>query len=98
MFQNQKIDKNEACGNCLRPAQQCICGKVQAFPTRLRVLILQHPQEKLKLWNSSRLANMSLSNSVLRVGLSWPNLRKAAGLETEPRKWAALYLKGNHVL
>jgi DTW domain-containing protein len=96
MSQNQKISKSGACPHCLRPVEQCFCGKVIAFPTRTRILILQHPQEKFKLWNSARLANLILSNSVLRVGLSWPNLRKASGIETEPGKWAVLYLKGNH--
>jgi len=99
MNQNQKTTKTEACPECLRPLNQCICGKVTALPTRTRVLILQHPQEKLKLWNSARLANLALPNSVLRVGLSWPNLKKASGIATaEPSKWAALYLKGNHRL
>ena len=97
MSQNQKINKADACPECLRPLSQCICGKVTTFPTKTRVLILQHPQEKLKLWNSARLANLILPNSILRVGLSWPNLKKASGIETaEPSKWAALYLKGNH--
>ena len=99
MNQNQKINKAEACPECLRPLNQCVCGKVTEFPTRTRVLILQHPQEKLKLWNSARLANLILPNSILRVGLSWPNLKKASGIDTaEPGKWATLYLKGNHRL
>ena len=99
MNQNQKLGKTEACPECLRPLAQCICGKVAEFPTRTRVLVLQHPQEKLKLWNSARLTNMMLPNSMLRIGLSWPNLKKASGLETaEPWKWATLYLKGNHRL
>ncbi len=98
MRQDRKIAKAEACPACLRPRSQCVCGRVQIQSTRLRVVILQHPQEQLKLWNSARLANMILSNSVLRVGLSWPNLRRAAGVDTEPRHWAALYLKSNHPL
>jgi DTW domain-containing protein len=96
--QNQKIEKAHACEECLRPRSQCLCGKVQSFATKTRVLILQHPQEKLKLWNSARLANMALTNSALRIGLSWPNLKKAAGIETIPSKWGVLYLKGNHEL
>ena len=99
MDQNQKISKTEACPECFRPLQQCICGKVAALDTKTRILILQHPQEKFKVWNSARLANLALPNSILRVGLSWPNLKKASGIETaEPSKWAALYLKGNHHL
>ena len=99
MDQNQKINKTQACPECFRPLDQCICGKVVTSPTKTRVLILQHPQEKFKLWNSARLANMALANSILRVGLSWPNLKKASGIPTaEPSKWAVLYLKGNHRL
>jgi DTW domain-containing protein len=96
--QNLKTNKTQACDACLRPKEQCICAKVQTSTTRTRVLILQHPQEKLKLLNSAMLTHLALPNSVLRVGLSWPNLKKAAGIETEPSKWAALYLKGNHAL
>jgi DTW domain-containing protein YfiP len=69
---------------------------VETFSTGIRVLILQHPQETLKLWNSARLAHGILENSALRVGLSWPNLRKAAGVEAMPSRWGVLYLKGNH--
>ena len=97
--QAQKINKTNACAECLRPLDQCVCGKVQSFSTRTRVLILQHPQEQLKLWNSARLANLILPNSALRVGLSWPNLRKASGVaEAIPSQWGVLYLKGNHKL
>ena len=98
MSQNEKINKTQACPECLRPKPQCMCGRVEALPTRTRVVILQHPQEQLKLWNSARLANLALPNSRLRVGLSWPNLKKASGVETQPSKWGALYLKGNHRL
>ncbi len=98
MQQNQKINKTQACPECFRPKDQCICGKVEAFSTGTHVLILQHPQEKLKLWNSARLANMSLPNSQLKIGLSWPNLRKASGLETDPSGWAVLFLKGKQPL
>jgi len=97
--QDQRIPKSEACPDCLRPLTLCFCGKTKAFPTKLRVLILQHPAEKLKLWNSAMLAHKTLENSALRVGLSWPNLRKAAGVEiAEPGKWGVLFLKGKHRL
>jgi DTW domain-containing protein len=98
MSQNQKINKTQACPQCFRPKAQCMCGKVAAFATRTRIVILQHPQEKLKLWNSARLANLALSNSSLRAGLSWPNLKKVAGADAQPGKWGVLYLKGNHRL
>jgi DTW domain-containing protein YfiP len=87
MQQNQKIHRSHACSECLRPKDQCFCGRVETFSTGIRVLILQHPQETLKLWNSARLAHGILENSALRVGLSWPNLRKAAGVEAMPSRW-----------
>ena len=98
MSQNEKINKALACPDCLRPRPQCICGRVESFATRTRVVILQHPQEQLKLWNSARLASLALTNSSLRVGLSWANLKKASGVDTQPSRWGALYLKGNHRL
>ena len=98
MDPGRKTPGAEACPDCFRPLAQCFCGKTRAFPTRLKVLILQHPQEKMKLWNSARLAHMILPGSILRTGLSWPNLRQASGSETAPGKWAALYLPGNRRL
>jgi DTW domain-containing protein YfiP len=56
------------------------------------VLILQHPREQRTLLNSARLCSMVLTNSVLRVGLSWPNLPRALGRATDPKRWAVLYL------
>jgi len=89
---NKTIDKKNACPNCLRPKGQCICTKVNSLDTRLTVLILQYPREQHKLLNSARLVNMALPNSVLRVGLSWPNLNRAAGKKVENGKWGVLYL------
>ena len=91
--QSARIEKAQACPDCLRPKEQCVCGKVEAFPARLKVLILQHPREQYKLWNSARLLHMALPGSILRVGLSWPNLAKAAGMPVESSRWAVLYLK-----
>jgi DTW domain-containing protein YfiP len=56
-------------------------------------VILQHPQEPDKELGSARLAHLALPNSELKIGLSWPNLRKATGLEqAQPGRWAVLYL------
>ena len=56
------------------------------------VLILQHPQEPDKDLGSALIAHLSLPNSTLKIGLSWPNLKKALGREAMPSKWAVLYL------
>jgi DTW domain-containing protein YfiP len=65
------------CPRCGKPPGLCFCASIEALPTRLHVLILQHPQEPDKLLGTARIANLSLSNSTLKVGLSWPNLTKA---------------------
>lgn len=65
---------------------------VPSFPTRLHVLILQHPQEPDKSLGTAALAHAALPESTLKVGLSWPNLKKALGREAAPGRWAVLYL------
>jgi len=93
---SEKIEKSTACKTCLRPLDQCICGKVISSVNALRVLILQHPQEQYKLLNSAMLSHLALKNSKLRVGLSWRNLNQALDLggETDSKQWGVLYLHG----
>ncbi|MBN2722737.1 MAG: DTW domain-containing protein [Deltaproteobacteria bacterium] len=90
--QNLKIDRTDACNLCLRPTDQCICDKVEKINNHIHVLILQHPQEKLKLLNSAKLCEMTLSSSTLKTGLSWRNLSDALGFEAKPSRWGVLYL------
>jgi DTW domain-containing protein len=91
---SKKIEKASACTSCLRPQEQCICGKIASSENTSRILILQHPQEQYKLLNSAMLSHLALKNSVLRVGLSWRNLNQALGEETDQKQWGVLYLKG----
>lgn len=65
--------------------------------SRLKVLILQHPQEPDKELGTARLVQALLpESSTLRVGLSWPNLKKATGdAAAVPSEWAVLYLGGS---
>jgi DTW domain-containing protein len=59
---------------------------------RMRVLILQHPQEQDALLGTAPLVEAALERSVLRVGLSWASLAHALGEEeAEPSRWAVLY-------
>jgi hypothetical protein len=71
----------------------CICGAVESFSNKVRVLILQHPQEQFKVLNSARLTRLTLKNSDLRVGLSWPNFKRVCGGDEMPSDWGILYLK-----
>jgi DTW domain-containing protein YfiP len=81
-----------ACPRCEKSPSLCVCSSVQPRETELHVLILQHPQEPDKHLGSARLAHLSLPNSTLKIGLSWPNIKKALGRETIPSRWAVLHL------
>ena len=83
-----------SCKACFKEPELCLCAVVSKLPSRLHVLILQHPQEPDKTLGSARLAHSALENSTLKVGLSWPNLAKALGRPAENVKWGVLYLGG----
>lgn len=88
----QKIEPRLACTHCHKPLETCICSKITPIKNQLKVVILQHPQEKYKLLNSARLTHLVLPQSQLFVGLSWPNFKKVAGPEALPSEWAVLFL------
>ena len=88
-----KFNRNAVCANCFREKQVCICDAAESFSNRIRVLILQHPQEQFKVLNSARLTRLALKNSDLRVGLSWPNFKRVCGDGSLPSEWGILYLK-----
>ena len=82
----------ENCEKCLKTPELCICSSVRPVKTKLHVLILQHPQEPDKDLGSAMLTHLSLPNSTLRIGLSWPNIKKALGKEVQASRWAVLHL------
>ncbi len=59
---------------------------------RLFLLVLQHPQEKTETLATVPLLEAGLANMRKAVGLSWPNLARALGRESDPRNWGVLYL------
>jgi DTW domain-containing protein YfiP len=92
----QKFNKNEVCERCGRPKGDCFCGKVTALDNRIKVVILQHPQEQFKALNSARLAHLQLKNSTIFVGLSWPNFKSVAGQGELTSEWGVLFLKPDY--
>lgn len=80
------------CETCLKPRFLCLCDLIQPLKTRLKVLILQHPQEPDHELGSARIAHLALSDSELRIGLSWRNLQAALNQPAIPSHWAVLYL------
>jgi DTW domain-containing protein YfiP len=89
----QRFDRAHACDRCCRQKESCICERVSSLDTRLKVVILQHPQEQFKVLNSAMLAHLVLAKSRVFVGLSWPNFKKVAGPDEMPSQWGVLYLK-----
>jgi DTW domain-containing protein YfiP len=59
---------------------------------RMRVVILQHPQEPDKVLGTAPLCVRALAKAELKVGLSWPSFSKMLGTQDMPSEWGVLYL------
>ncbi len=80
------------CDTCHRPSAACVCDRIVAYPTELRVLILQHFQERDALLGSAQILAASLPKAKLVLGLSWRNLGHALGEEgVDAQRWAVLF-------
>lgn len=82
----------ELCPGCEKPVRLCVCAAIQPIDTRLKVLLLQHPQEKREVLGTAVLATRIFPNATMKVGLSWPGLRRLAGEDADPKRWGVLYL------
>ena len=82
----------ESCPVCLKVAHLCICEAVEPIATKTFLLILQHPQEKREALGTAQIAHLQFPNSMLKVGLSWSNLKRILGREVDYRNWGVLYL------
>ncbi|WP_083463691.1 tRNA-uridine aminocarboxypropyltransferase [Prosthecomicrobium hirschii] len=82
----------ESCPHCGKPAALCVCDFVEPVETRVRLAILQHPQEQDVTLGSARLAVRHFVGGIFKVGLSWPSLSKAVGREVDVKRWAVMHL------
>jgi DTW domain-containing protein len=79
------------CPDCGKPPALCICDRVEPVQTRLKVVILQHPQEDDAILGTARLVALTLPNCTIRVGLSFASLAHALGDARANRdRWAVL--------
>lgn len=79
------------CARCGKPPAVCICDRVEPAQTRLRIVILQHPQEDDALLGTARLVTATLPSASIHVGLSWASLEHAVGGQRLDRdRWAVL--------
>ncbi len=69
---------------------------VPAVDNKVRVLVLQHPQEQDHALGTAGLLVRTLAHARLAVGLSWRNLGHALGEPAEVRDWGVLYLGSAH--
>lgn len=82
----------EICPTCLKLQHLCVCEAVDPIPTRIFLLVLQHPQEKRENLGTAQIAHLQFPNSALKIGLSWPNLKRILGREVDYKRWGVLYL------
>lgn len=69
---------------------------VPTVENKVRVLILQHPQEQDHVLGTAGLLAATLAHARLAIGLSWRNLGHALGEPVEARGWGVLYLGSAH--
>ncbi|CAK0751937.1 DTW domain-containing protein [Azospirillaceae bacterium] len=80
------------CPRCQKPVAFCVCSVLAHVANRLMVVILQHPQEQDKTLGTARLTQLQLQRSILKVGLSWPNLKTLLNRRTvDMKRWAVLH-------
>nr|WP_295830175.1 tRNA-uridine aminocarboxypropyltransferase [uncultured Azospirillum sp.] len=65
---------------------------MQPIDNGVFLLILQHPQEKRENLGTAQIAHLQFANSMVKVGLSWPGLKRILGREVDPKRWGVLYL------
>ncbi len=80
-----------ACPRCGRQQAICVCDRTLRLASRLRVLVLQHPQEQDVELGSARLLAQSLTQCKLAVGLSWRSLAHAWQDEVKAPRWAVIF-------
>jgi DTW domain-containing protein YfiP len=85
-------ETEETCPRCGKPRWLDACDRIVPIDNRVRLLILQHPQEQDRELGTARMALLQFPNSVFRVGLSWPSLAAALGRPADPKRWAVLHL------
>lgn len=73
-------------------ASLALVTPVEPFANKVRVVVLQHPQEPDHELGTAALLVRGLAQAELKVGLSWRNLKAVAGEGALPSEWVVLYL------
>lgn len=70
----------------------CVCDSLKKISCKTQVVVLQHPQEKREELATLGMLKSAIPNLILKIGLSWPNLKKIIGHEVNLSRWAVIYL------
>jgi DTW domain-containing protein len=91
-----EINQIEICEICEADKRYCVCEFVKPVKTKIRVLVLRHPQEPGVDIGTAPILSRIFPNALIRTGLSWPNLAKALNEQVENKRWGVLYLGSVH--
>jgi DTW domain-containing protein YfiP len=89
--EQQKIS-DKPCERCGREATYCVCEFVSPIPSKTKLVILQHPQEPGVDIGTVPIIKTLFPDSIVRTGLSWPNLKAVLGQEASAQRWGVLYV------
>lgn len=82
------------CGRCRRPTRVCYCGALPWLPTATRVVILQHPRERVMAIGTARMASLCLPAAELHVGVRWGDCAPLARALEDPARPPILLYPG----
>jgi len=88
----QDTAAEKQCDQCGREPRYCVCEFTSPISVKTKLVILQHPQEPGVDIGTVPIIKAVFPGSVVRTGLSWPNLNSVLGYEASPRRWAVLYV------
>lgn len=60
---SERVADGARCERCLFQRRICLCGEIPALPSRTRIVIVRHHQERWRSSNTGRLAHLALPNS-----------------------------------
>jgi DTW domain-containing protein len=80
------------CPRCRKPPVLCVCDSITPIDNKIKLMILQHPQEQDRDLGTARLTVLHFKHALLKIGLSWPSLTKILGRAADPHRWAVVYL------
>jgi DTW domain-containing protein YfiP len=78
----------------MRAAPECYCGRIRAFESEVRFVILQHPKESRNRVGTARMASLCVSNSRLISGEQEDRERAAERIAADPENRCALLYPG----